>query len=417
MSYLVLSALTIVLIIGPCWPELIRYDNYNIYQVKPETSEQLTLLEHLESTSDSLRFLTPITTVGRSVNILVAPHKQPEFLDILKDNGVAQSLIEKDFQKTLDAEQESFKSRSGVYDWNSYHTLEENYEWLRTLVEQYPDKVELIVAGSTYEGREILGVKVSFKPDNKGVFLETGIHAREWIGPATVTYILNQLLTSEDPAIRATAEKFDWYIIPHANPDGYAYTHTRDRLWRKTRSRSLFCYGADPNRNWDFYWNYVGASSFGCSETYAGSSAFSEIETKSLSDYIKSLDGRIHTYIAFHSYSQILLFPYGHTKDHAPNHDDLQQIGDAAAAALAKRYGTKYKVGNIYEAIYPASGASVDWVYGTRDIKVAFTYELRPASSSNGFVLPANQIIPTGLETLDSLMALLGEAEKLNYYV
>lgn len=52
------------------------------------------------------------------------------------------------------------------------------------------------------------------------------MHAREWIGPATSTYILNQLLTSNDASIKAIAEKYNWYIFPVANPDGYEYTHT-----------------------------------------------------------------------------------------------------------------------------------------------------------------------------------------------
>jgi murein tripeptide amidase MpaA len=61
-------------------------------------------------------------------------------------------------------------------------------------------------------------------------FLCTGIHAREWITPATVTYILNKLLTSQDPVIRDLAESFDYYVLPSVNPDGYVYTHTTVRF-------------------------------------------------------------------------------------------------------------------------------------------------------------------------------------------
>lgn len=73
-----------------------------------------------------------------------------------------------------------------------------------------------------------MGVKVSFSPNNENnaVFIEAGIHAREWISPATVTFMLNELLTSTDPNVRAVAESHDWYVVPVTNPDGYEYTHT-----------------------------------------------------------------------------------------------------------------------------------------------------------------------------------------------
>ena len=88
-------------------------------------------------------------------------------------------------------------------------------------------QVEIINAGKTYQGRTIKGVKLSFGSSAKpGVFIEGGIHAREWISPATVTYLINEFLTSKDTAVRQLAESHDWYIVPSFNPDGYVYTHT-----------------------------------------------------------------------------------------------------------------------------------------------------------------------------------------------
>ncbi|XP_011705381.1 PREDICTED: zinc carboxypeptidase-like, partial [Wasmannia auropunctata] len=133
---------------------------------------------------------------------------------------------------------------------------------------------------------------------------------------------------------------------------GYVYTHTTNRLWRKTRKPYSFnCYGSDPNRNWGYKWNSGGTSTFPCSETYHGSAPFSEVETKSMSEYIGTIANKIYAYLAFHSYSQLLLLPYGHTKDHLDNYDDLYDIGMKSMTALKKRYGTQYKVGNIAEAI------------------------------------------------------------------
>ena len=86
-----------------------------------------------------------------------------------------------------------------------------------------------IIGGSSYEGRRIKGVKLSYKEGNPGIFIEGGIHAREWISPAVVTYILNELILSDDSRVRYMAESYDWYIFPVFNPDGYEYTHTTVR--------------------------------------------------------------------------------------------------------------------------------------------------------------------------------------------
>ncbi|XP_017953981.2 zinc carboxypeptidase A 1-like, partial [Drosophila navojoa] len=200
--------------------------------------------------------------------------------------------------------------------------------------------------------------------------------------------------------------------------DGYVYTHTKDRLWRKTRKPYGRCFGADPNRNWDFHWNEVGASSSACSDAYAGPKAFSEIETLSLANYISSIKEKIQLYVSFHAFSQYLLYPYGHTKSLPDNAKDYHQVFNAAVSAISKRYNTKYTGGNIYDAIYPAAGSSVDWVYATQHVRMAFCYELRPASNLYfiNFKLPAYQIIPASEELLDSLTAMIGEVQKLGYF-
>jgi murein tripeptide amidase MpaA len=131
--------------------------------------------------------------------------------------------------------------------------------------------------------------------NNRALFIESTIHAREWITPATTTYIINQLLTSNDPNVQEIANYVDWYIIPigrrhicsifciifsqfanfSVNPDGYVHTWTSNRNWRKTRSAvSTLCFGVDGNRNFAFNWltpdetGNEGGSRIPCTDTY-----------------------------------------------------------------------------------------------------------------------------------------------------
>ena len=66
------------------------------------------------------------------------------------------------------------------------------------------------------------------------MWIDGGIHAREWISPATVLWTLKELVEGEDEDSELI-KNLDWYILPVHNPDGYAYSREWDRLWRKTR--------------------------------------------------------------------------------------------------------------------------------------------------------------------------------------
>lgn len=350
------------------------------------------------------------STVNATVDVMVAPGKLPEFVELMNQIGTPYMNFIENVQTLIDTEKTSVMRASPGFSYAVYHTLQEIYAHLDDLAKKYPQNVEVIIGGKTYEGRQIKGVKLSFGSNKPGIVIEGGIHAREWISPATVLYIIDRFLNSKDPQVRGLAEANDWYIFPSTNPDGYVYTHTQNRLWRKTRKPySTFCYGSDPNRNWGYRWNTGGASSNPCAETYAGTAAFSDIETKTLSTYLQSISHKFYAFVSFHSYSQLLLFPYGHTTAHLENYDELYAIGKKSIDALAQKYGTYYRLGNIAETIYVATGSSVDWIKGGLGKSIAYTYELRDRGRY-GFLLPENQIVPTGEETLDSLVALFKEA-------
>lgn len=110
-------------------------------------------------------------------------------------------------------------------EWNVYYNLSQINGWLDDLVATYPNTVSKIVGGVSYEGRNIEGIKISHGSGRRAIFIESGIHAREWISPATTCYIINELLTSNYTETVAAAHDYDWYIFPVTNPDGYIFSH------------------------------------------------------------------------------------------------------------------------------------------------------------------------------------------------
>ena len=211
--------------------------------------------------------------------------------------------------------------------------------------------------------------------------------------------------------------RYTFYIMPVLNPDGYEYSHTHNRLWRKTRSTSNhpiyrhFCLGADPNRNYDARHGQTGSSSHPCSQTYGGTTPFTEPETRHQSNFVYAHRNQLKMFISFHSYSQMILLPFSHSKQLAPDHKDLESVGLAAVKAIERTHGTQYRVGPSASILYTASGTASDWAYEKAGIKYSYTIELRD-TGTYGFLLPRQQIIPTGEETFNGLLAMINQMDK-----
>lgn len=133
--------------------------------------------------------------------------------------------------------------------WKAYHRLSDIYGYLDFLATSYPSLVSVKSIGSSVEGRPLKLIKISNgNPGNKAIWIDGGIHAREWISPATVTFLIEYLIQNFETEAKAI-NSVDWHILPVANPDGYEYSHTHDRLWRKNRAINGRCEGTDLNRN------------------------------------------------------------------------------------------------------------------------------------------------------------------------
>lgn len=206
---------------------------------------------------------------------------------------------------------------------------------------------------------------------------------------------------------KLSLEYYDYWFVPVVNPDGYEYSHTIDRLWRKTRSRNqAWCSGVDPNRNYPYHWREAGASSYPCHETYAGPSALSEPETRNVARILDHNKDRIISYLSLHSYSQLVLAPYGYGRVYPDNYQELSRVANVYMRSTSMLRGTQYKFGPSAVVLYPAAGGSDDYAHGSAKIPYSFTIEL-PDTGRSGFLLPPNEIIPVGQETAIGLRAMI----------
>jgi len=258
---------------------------------------------------------------------------------------------------------------------------------------------------TTHEKRPVYLVTITNKStassSKPAVWIDGGIHAREWIAGATATWIINEL-TTNTAAYEHILEDIDIYIIPFINVDGYEWAQTRDRLWRKTRSvrSGSTCVGCDPNRNFAFQFAGESTSPNPCSDIYHGGVAFSESETQAVRDFIleKEAEGvEFYAYMTFHSYAQLWLLPWGYTGGVYPeDYAEQLSLGQASIAALRAVHGTVYETGQGADMLYGVGGASDDWAKD-HGIKYTATIEMRD-TGRYGFVLPPTQIIPNAQE-------------------
>jgi len=393
------------------------YEGYNLFAVTPTTKLHLDLLEEMEKYNTGFTFWKSPSRVNRVVDIMVAPHKMPEFLKLMDTSNMLCMLRLYNLEWVIE-EFRNDTEHATTFDFDNYHTLERIYGYLDTLALTYPDRVEVIVAGTSFQGRQIKGVKVT-SPDSEfapGIFIEGGMNGREWISPATVMYILDSLLNRpNENHLPEIFTKHTWYIFPVLNPDGYVYTHTTDRLWNKNlKPSSPSCIGTNLNRNWQYEWNTINGNDDPCSDNYPGRAPFSEDETRTVSDYIRTISDKFYAYISFHSYSQHLMYPFGYTRDRVS--ERVQIMGSFAVYGLDamreesenEEIRIKYKMGHVSHIYRPFSGSSTDYIAGHYNTSLVYIYDLRD-DGDYGFLLTPDRIIPTGQEVLKSLSAILKE--------
>ena len=150
------------------------------------------------------------------------------------------------------------------------------------------------------------------------------------------------------------------------------------------------CIGTDLNRNWALAWGEEGASSKPCSNTYHGCGPFSEPETAAIQNFLLAHQSNLKFTNDVHSALNMVLLPWSYKNQRTPDYDDQRRLAQRAADALFAVHGEVYEVGVGSNLLYVASGASVDYSYGTLGVKYSIAVELR---GHHGFCAPPRTII------------------------
>jgi len=287
-------------------------------------------------------------------------------------------------------------------EWfTEYRDLETVHAHLDDLAALRPDLATTETIGTSLEGRPLRALRIrGAGPRELGMLVDSGLHAREWISVMVGTCVADRLVRGydDDPRLRRFVDATELVVVPVSNPDGYVHSWQRDRYWRKNRRDG---HGVDLNRNFALAWGGAGSSSNTSSQVYRGAAPFSEPESQALQRLVES--GRFAAHVDFHSYGQLLLHPWSHTRERSRDHGKLAALAQQMVRAIAQAHGERYRPMSG-ESLYPASGTLMDWAYGTHGV-ASFVIELRPRGGT-GFVLPPSQIVPTCDEGLAAVLAL-----------
>ncbi|MCB9091785.1 MAG: zinc carboxypeptidase [Halobacteriovoraceae bacterium] len=282
--------------------------------------------------------------------------------------------------------------------FGNYHTYQEFTQKIKEYNNKYPETSKIVVMGKSHEGRPILGLRISHKDNiqenqtNLPIFAIFGTHhAREHLSTEVpllmIEFILDKMKTDE--TFNELLKSREIYVFPMINPDGTLHDVEGGLiLWRKNyRPLPDGQYGVDLNRNYSYGFGGPGASGTTSSDVYRGPFAFSEPETQAVKDFVESKDGRIKTMITFHSFSELILYPWGGTTDKIDGRDF--DVFKTMADTMAGMNGyTPMQASGLYVA----SGDTCDWAYADHKI-FCMTFELTPNSGSSAGFYPRDTVI------------------------
>ena len=253
---------------------------------------------------------------------------------------------------------------------------------LETINSQYPAITKLFESGKTHQQRSIMALEISAHvgdTDKPVVIFNAMHHAREVMTTEVVMHIA-KILTEKygkDSEVTKWLDQYRIVLVPQVNPDGNSFVSNGQTMWRKNAyAIGGEIFGVDLNRNYPAYWNYCeGSDGDPYGETYRGPTAGSEPETQAM----MSLESAYKPVaeISYHSYSEMILYPFGCSTVNNPSKDLFRSIGEAMNKKIRNddnKLGV-YEVGSVPELLYEADGSDIDWLWKEQGV-FAFTIEV-----------------------------------------
>jgi hypothetical protein len=305
--------------------------------------------------------------------------------------------------------------------FGGYHTVAAQYAHLEKVAADHPDLAAVVDYGDSYlktrdpaTGYDLKAICLTRRQSGDCALspaapkprflLMTQIHAREIVTGDIAWRFIDHLATGygSDPAVTSLLDGTEIWVVPIANPDGVDVVQqggVQPYLQRKNLNASAGSgcanpptaasqVGVDLNRNAGTHWNTSGTSSQPCAQTYPGTRADSEPETRALEGLFRQLfadqrgpaDGDAApadtrgAMISIHSYAGMNLYPWAWSTSDSPN--------EAGLKAIATRMSTYngYRNGQPGDILYTAAGGTDDWTYGELGI-ASFTIETASCGS------------------------------------
>ncbi len=318
---------------------------------------------------------------------------------------------------------------TGIPGYHCYRTVEGTYASAENIVENNPTLAEWIDIGDTWEktqnsdnGYDIMVLRLTnqnIQVEKPKLFAMFAVHAREYttaeLGMRFAEYLIDRYGTNAD--VTWLLDYHEVHLVLQANPDGRKQAET-GLSWRKNTDNN-FCSnsnsrGIDLNRNFPFQWGCCnGSSGYECDLTFRGPSATSEPETQAIVNYVSSIfpdlrDSALTSpapitttgiFLDVHSYSELVLWPWGFTSSEAPNGEGMQTLG--RKFAYFNNYHPEQAVG-----LYPTDGTTDDFAYGELGLP-SYTFELGTAFFQDCVTFDST-ILPDNLDALFYALKVVG---------